>query len=348
MEGFWQRYCGMGVRALEEQRPSTLALLKSNDGSNTIGKCAVAFLTDELAQPSLPWWDSSTSPEWFHERKYSTIQLEWQIQTRNLWLGESLGCGTINPEVLVTLNEFQSRPCYCGRINPSYISDDIGYLKCACSNGYEGNPYDVQGCIDINECENGRPNPCDSDETCLNTLGGHHCLVKKKNQNWPNLFRYHSRSFKVCQLSSMLVVKHNVGGLDILVVNGTRTPGYLDPEYHQSSRYTEKSDVYSYGVVLDELITGEESYILQPPQHPKTLATNFLCAMKEKRLLDIIDPRIKDNCTLEQVKVMAKIARLYMSKSEGGETTNHEQYYNGAGEDWFLTWRFTGTPHTGN
>ncbi|CAA7059454.1 unnamed protein product [Microthlaspi erraticum] len=117
--------------------------IESNDsGSN---RCAVAFLTDELAQPSLPW-DSNTSPEWFHERKYSTIQLEWQIQTRNLLLGESLGCGTINPEVPVTLNEFQSRPCYCGRIQRSDISDDIGYLKCACTNGYEGNPYDVQGC----------------------------------------------------------------------------------------------------------------------------------------------------------------------------------------------------------
>lgn len=36
------------------------------------------------------------------------------------------------------------------------------------------------------------------------------------------------------------------------------TPGYLDPEYHQSNQYTEKSDIYSFGIVLSELITGEK------------------------------------------------------------------------------------------
>lgn len=32
--------------------------------------------------------------------------------------------------------------------------------------------------------------------------------------------------------------------------------GYFDPEYFQSSQFTEKIDVYSYGIVLVELLTG--------------------------------------------------------------------------------------------
>ncbi|KAF8765573.1 hypothetical protein HU200_008414 [Digitaria exilis] len=46
-----------------------------------------------------------------------------------------------------------------------------GYL-CNCSAGYEGNPYLLNGCQDINECEDARYRyPCSVSGTCVNTIG---------------------------------------------------------------------------------------------------------------------------------------------------------------------------------
>ncbi|XP_010417637.1 PREDICTED: wall-associated receptor kinase-like 10 [Camelina sativa] len=87
------------------------------------------------------------------------------------------------------------------------------------------------------------------------------------------------------------------------------TAGYLDPKYFQSSQFTDKSDVYSFGVVLVELITGEKPISFTRPQENRTLATYFNISVKENKVVDIIDARIRDDCKLEQVMAVAQVAR---------------------------------------
>ncbi|KAJ0519221.1 putative protein kinase RLK-Pelle-LRR-I-1 family [Helianthus annuus] len=56
-------------------------------------------------------------------------------------------------------------------------------------------------------------------------------------------------------------------GLSKLAIDGTShvssivrgTVGYLDPEYYISNRLTDKTDIYSFGVILLELISGQEA-----------------------------------------------------------------------------------------
>ncbi|KAG7944769.1 hypothetical protein I3843_15G120200 [Carya illinoinensis] len=63
------------------------------------------------------------------------------------------------------------------------------------------------------------------------------------------------------------------------------TLGYLDLEYFHTSQLTDKSEVYSFGVVLVELLTGEKEISSFRPDSYKNLAMYFVYAIKEDHLL---------------------------------------------------------------
>ncbi|CAL5333111.1 unnamed protein product [Camellia sinensis] len=90
------------------------------------------------------------------------------------------------------------------------------------------------------------------------------------------------------------------------VIQGTL--GYLDPEYLQTSQLTEKSDVYSFEVVLAELITGKKALAFDRPEEERCLATYFLSSLKTGRLNQAIDKHIENEGeTVEQLKKVADI-----------------------------------------
>eukprot|EP00262_Sarcandra_glabra_P017846 TRINITY_DN6239_c0_g2_i1.p1 TRINITY_DN6239_c0_g2~~TRINITY_DN6239_c0_g2_i1.p1 ORF type:complete len:522 (-),score=79.01 TRINITY_DN6239_c0_g2_i1:191-1756(-) len=72
------------------------------------------------------------------------------------------------------------------------------------------------------------------------------------------------------------------------------TPGYVPPEYYQSFRCTTKGDVYSYGVILLELLSGKR------PIDPLQFGDNNLVGwakqlLKENRSCEIFDPELTGN-----------------------------------------------------
>jgi hypothetical protein len=66
----------------------------------------------------------------------------------------------------------------------------------------------------------------------------------------------------------------------------------LDPEYFHTSQLTEKSDVYSFDVVIAELLTEKEALSFNRTENDRNLAMYFVSAIKEDRLLQILEDNL--------------------------------------------------------
>ncbi|PQQ13161.1 hypothetical protein Pyn_19921 [Prunus yedoensis var. nudiflora] len=90
------------------------------------------------------------------------------------------------------------------------------------------------------------------------------------------------------------------------------TFGYVAPEYASSGKLTEKSDVYSYGVVLLELITGRKPVDTSQPLGDESLvewARPLLSyALDNEEFEDVVDPRLGKNYVESEMFRMIEIA----------------------------------------
>ncbi|XP_042482851.1 probable receptor-like protein kinase At1g49730 isoform X1 [Macadamia integrifolia] len=90
------------------------------------------------------------------------------------------------------------------------------------------------------------------------------------------------------------------------------TPGYMDPEYMVTQELTEKSDVYSYGVLLLELVTARRA--IQDCRNLVEWSQVFMAT--ESRLPELVDPSIGDSFDLEQLHTIVTIVR-WCTQREG-------------------------------
>lgn len=88
------------------------------------------------------------------------------------------------------------------------------------------------------------------------------------------------------------------------------TLGYLAPEYAIRGQVTKKSDIYSYGVLLLEIVSGRCNTNTRLPSEDQFLLERTWALYEEGRLEDIIDIDIGDDLDVDEACRFMKIGLL--------------------------------------
>nr|DAD39569.1 TPA_asm: hypothetical protein HUJ06_013892 [Nelumbo nucifera] len=147
-----------------------------------------------------------------------------------------------------------------------------------------------------------------------------HCDVKPENILLHSQFQVKISDFGLSKLLTPEQSSH------FTTMRGTR--GYLAPEWLTSSAITDKTDVYSYGMVLLEIVRGRKNCLLrtgssslengsssggQPSSSSSGIGAVyfplFALEMHEQgRYLELADPRLEGRVTSEEVEKLVRVA----------------------------------------
>ncbi|KAK4576411.1 hypothetical protein RGQ29_027107 [Quercus rubra] len=79
------------------------------------------------------------------------------------------------------------------------------------------------------------------------------------------------------------------------------TYGYMAPEYAFDGIFSTKSDVFSFGILLLEIISGKKSRGFYHPNHKHNLIGHAWILWNEGRPLELIDECLGESCTMSEV-----------------------------------------------
>ncbi|XP_055834141.1 G-type lectin S-receptor-like serine/threonine-protein kinase At4g27290 isoform X5 [Solanum dulcamara] len=126
--------------------------------------------------------------------------------------------------------------------------------------------------------------------------------TKKKLLDWPKRFHIINDIEMNPKISDFGMAKSVTGNeMGAKTRNVVGTYGYMSPEYAVDGIFSVKSDVFSFGVLVLEILSGKRNRGFVHQDHNLNLLGHAWKLYKEARSLELVDEQLADSCNISQV-----------------------------------------------